>query len=257
MRASLIAFAFVGLAGCSQEEMLQKLSSPEDQATAKSYIAHLRSRNFDEIEKALDPSIRAPNIREKLAKMADLMPAQEPTSIKLVGAQSFSTADAKTINTTFEYGFGDKWALANVAVRDRQGAKTIVGFNVNPIAQSLEAQNRFTLAGKSGVQYSVLVAAVAAALLTLYSLVLCVKTKFPRRKWLWVVFILVGFGKLAVNWATGEWSFAPLFVQLFSASAMAPLYGPWTIAVSVPVGAIAFLLYKRPRLAQLATANGG
>lgn len=249
MRTLLFILTLVAMLGCSQEDLLQKFSSPEDQATAKSYIDRLRARNFDEIERALDPSIRAPNIRDTLAKMAALIPNQEPTSIKLVGAQTSDTSDAKTVNITFEYNFGDKWLLANVAVRDRQGTKTVVGFNVNPMTQSLESQNRFTLTGKSTVQYAVLVAAVTALLITLYSVIVCARTKLPSRKWLWVLFILVGFGKVAVNWTTGEWGIAPLSVQLFSASAAAPLYGPWTIAVSLPLGAIAFLFYRRSRLA--------
>jgi len=255
MRTFLKVLVLLALTGCSQEELIQRFSSQEDQATAKGYVDRLRARNFDEIERALDPSIRTANIRETLIKMAALVPNQEPTSVKLVGAHSFSASDAKTVNTTFEYNFGDKWLLANVAVRERQGAKTIVGFTINPISQSLEAQNRFTLSGKSAIQYSVLIAAIAAALVSLYSLVICAKTKFPKRKWLWVLFILVGFGKLAVNWTTGEWGIAPLSVQLFSAAAMAPLYGPWTVAVSLPLGAIVFLFFKRPRLEQALRAN--
>lgn len=255
MRTFLTVLALVALTACSQEELLQKFSSPEDQATAKSYIDHLRARNFDQIEKALDSSIRTADIRDRLEKMAALLPNQEPTSVKVVGAHSFSTPDAKTVNTTFEYNFGEKWLLANVAVREKQGTKTIVGFNVNPMSQSLEAQNRFTLVGKSANHYSVLTAAIGVTLLTLYALVICVKTKFPKRKWLWVLFILVGFGKLAINWTTGEWSVAPLSVQLFSAAAMAPLYGPWTVAVSLPLGAIVFLFLKRSRLEQALRAN--
>jgi len=238
--------------GCSQDELLQKFSSPEDQATARNYIELLRARKFEDIEKALDSSIRTPNIRDTLEKMAALMPNQQPTSEKVVGAQSFHTSDSKTVNTTFEYNFGDKWLLANVMVRDRQGTKTITGFNVNPLTASLEAQNRFTLTGKSPIHYTVLVAGIAAVLLSVYALVVCARSKLLKRKWLWILFILVGFGKLVVNWTTGEWGIAPLSVQLFSASAMAPLYGPWTIAVSLPLGALVFLLYRRPRLEQQA-----
>ena len=250
MRALLSALAFIPLLGCSQEDLLQKFSSPEDQATAKNYVDLLRARNFDEIESALDPSIRSENIRETMTRMADLMPTEAPSSIKLVGAQTFYAPGAKTINTTLEYGFGDKWMLANVALREQQGAKSIVGFNVYPMTQSLEAQNRFTLAGKSAVQYTILVAAIAAFLVTLYSLVVCARTKLPRRKWLWVIFILVGFGKVTVDWTTGQWSVAPLVVQLFSASATAPLYGPWAIAVSLPLGALFFLVFRRQLLSE-------
>jgi hypothetical protein len=250
MRALLPILALVSLfalLGCSQQDLLNKFSTPEDQATAKGYIDRLRAGKLDEIEKALDSSIKTPNTRDTLAKMAALFPNGEPTSIKLVGARIFQSSGSKTVNTTFEYCFAEKWLLANVAVRDRQGTKAVVGFHVNPIPKSLESQNRFGLPGKSALQYAVLVAAIAAVLTTLYSVVVCARTKLPRRKWLWMLFILVGFGKMTVNWTTGEWGIAPFTIQLFSASAFAALYGPWMIAVSLPLGAIAFLLYRRSR----------
>ena len=248
MRALLSVLALLALLGCSQQDLLNKFSSPEDQATAKRYIDRLRAGEFAEIEKALDSGIQTPEIHHTLAKMAALFPNGKPTSIELVGAQIYHSPGVRTVNTTFEYNFGDRWLLANVAVRDRQGTKTVVGFNVNPMRQSLESLNKFALPGKSAIQYAVLVAAIAAALITLYSVVACARTKLPRRKWLWMLFILVGFGKVAVNWTSGEWGTAPLSIQLFSASAFAPPYGPWTIAVSLPLGAIAFLLYRRSRL---------
>jgi hypothetical protein len=250
MRPLWMALAFAGLAACSQEEMLQRFSSPEDQAVARAYIEQLRARKFDEIEKAMDPGLRAPHIRGTLTKMADLMPNREPTSVKLVGAHRFSESDVATVDTTFEYGFGDAWLLIHVAIRQKNGEKTIVGFNVNTMPRSLEEQNRFSLAGKSAIHYAVLAAAVASVLVSLYALAACVRTPRFRRKWLWVLFTLVGVGKVGVNWTTGAWGFAPLSVQFISAGAYAPLFGPWTVAVSLPLGALLFLLYKRPSLAK-------
>jgi hypothetical protein len=52
-------------------------------------------------------------------------------------------------------------------------------------------------------------------------------------------------GKFSVNWTTGQWAVSLTSVQLFCASAFAPLYGPWTIAVSLPLGALVFLLLRR------------
>lgn len=255
MRTLLTILALFALLGCSQDDLIQKFSSPEDQAIAKNHIDLLRAGNFGKIEEALDPSIRTLDIRDTLVKMAALMPKQEPVSVKVVGAHTFRTSSERTVNTTFEYNFGDKWVLVNVAVRERQGTKAVIGFNVNPMTQPLEELHRFTLTGKGTLQYLVLVAAIAAALLTFYALVSCVRTEFPKRKWLWILFILMGFGTLAVNWTTGEWSVTPLSAQLFSAAAMAPLYGPWTIAVSLPLGSIIFLFFKRPRLVSEAKAR--
>ena len=158
-------------------------------------------------------------------------------------------AGSTTVNTTFEYSYGNRWLLANVAVKEQNGVKTIVGFNVNPESQSLESLNRFTLAGKSPAQYLLLVAAAFAALLTLYALVACIRTKLPGKKWPWILFIIFGFGQVTVNWTTGQYSVVPIAVQLFSASAAAQFYGPWIIAVSAPIGAIAFLIYRKVRLA--------
>jgi hypothetical protein len=177
--------------------------------------------------------------------MAALFPAGEPTSLTLVGAQSFSGPEWSTINLTYEFGFAGKWLLTNVALKKQHGKSTIVGFHVYPQPASLEAQNRFSLAGKSAVQYAVLACGVVVPLFTLWVFIVCLRTKLKGRRWPWLVFILVGFGKLAVNWTTGAWAFALAYVQLLGASAVAPPYGPWTIAVSFPLGAIVFLLRRK------------
>lgn len=71
-----------------------------------------------------------------------------------------------------------------------------------------------------------------------------------RGKWLWVLFILAGVGRLMVNWTTGRGAVHVLAVQLFSASAASVSYGPWIVAVSVPLGAVGFLLRHRLERAQ-------
>ena len=41
--------------GCSQDAMLQKFASAEDQATAKKYVDDLRAGHYEEIEAVMDP----------------------------------------------------------------------------------------------------------------------------------------------------------------------------------------------------------
>ena len=196
MRHVAYLFALILLCGCSQESLLQKFSSVQDQAIAKSYIDKLRTRDFDAIENAADQSIKSPTLRNTLVQMANQIPNQEPTSVKLVGAKTFHMASTTTVNTTFEYKFGPKWLIANVAIQDKKGVKTIVGFNVNPEPSSLESQNRFSLFGKSAVQYCALSAAIAAALLTLYSLIVCIRTKLSGKN---------GRGFFSSSWASEKW----------------------------------------------------
>ncbi|CAN7276874.1 hypothetical protein [Duganella sp. Dugasp56] len=232
------------LGACGEEALLQKFSSPEIQATAIAYLDQLRAHDFTSIEKAADPSISNAELHGELEKMAALLPAKMPTSVKLVGSQTMRADGATTVNSTFEYNFDGTWMIASVAVREKNGVSTIAGMSVYPLRQSLESLNRFTLSGKSAIQYTVLAASLIAVLVTLYALVACIRTRLSGRKWPWILFILAGFGKIAVNWTTGAWEMAPLTVQLFSASAAAQIYGPWIVSASIPVGAICFLLRR-------------
>lgn len=243
--------------GCSRQELIQKFASAQDQAMAKQYMDDLRENAIGKIEAHIDPSIQSPTLPATLQRMAALIPHEAPNSVKLVGAQSMHTAGRITRNLTFEYGFHDTWILLSVATQEVSGRTTLIGLHVEPLAQSLEEQNRFTLVGKSTLQYTILALTALLPLLTLYALVVCVRRKLPGRKWPWILFILFGVGKLAVNWTTGAWAVGPISVQLFSASAVQPLYGPWTLAVSIPLGAIVFLLKPRPKLPEEAQQTAG
>lgn len=260
MRVMILVLSALLLFGCNQKQMLEKISTPSDQALVKGYIADLQAGRLDLVESKLDPSLNTPGVRDSLVRAAELLPKGSPTSVKLVGAQKFisssgtvklfgaqrfiSSSGTRT-TTIFEYQWGDKWFLCNVAVQKSATAQTIVGIRVSQLTASLEAQSKFTLQGKRLSQYAILAGAILAFGLTAFALVECIRTKGIRRKWLWIVFIIFGFGILSVNWSTGVAGFKLLSVALFSAGAFAPLYGPWTISMSAPVGAIVFLLRRR------------
>jgi hypothetical protein len=244
-RFAAVLLSLLAVAGCSQDALLQKFASAEDQATAKKYVNYLRAGQFAEIEAVADPRIRSPELRDTLERMAGLIPDGEPQSTRLVGAETMHGPDGTTKNLTFEYNFGDQWLLLNVATQQKANELTIVGLNVYPQARSLEEQNRFALAGKTPAQYLVLALAIFFPLVTIYALILCARMKMTGRKWLWILFILLGVSKVAVNWTTGEWQVTPLAVQLLSASAFSSGYGPWVLAVSFPLGAIVFLFRRR------------
>jgi len=233
------------LFACTRGSMMKAMASPEDEQVAKGYIELLRQNDLERIERDTDPSIRSANIHDTLAKMAGLIPAQDPQSVKVVGSNTLRGPDFYKTNITFEYQFPGQWLLINVAIQKKGGMSTIVGFNVDPIPDSLENINRFTLSGKSTLQYAVLAFAVVVPLFSLYALVLCVRTKIEKRKWLWIVFIIFGIGKFSIDWISGQWGVMPLVFQLFGVGVFAPQFGPWILSVSLPLGAIMFLLRRR------------
>jgi hypothetical protein len=78
----------------------------------------------------------------------------------------------------------------------------------------------------------------------IYAFVLCVRTPMEKRKWLWLILVLVGIGKVGVDWTSGETFYRILYVFIPTATAGKVLYGPWSISVSIPLGAILFLMYR-------------
>jgi hypothetical protein len=233
------------LAGCNQATLMKKVTPPEDEAAARRYVDLLRQNRFEQIEQDLDPVLKRPNLRDTLVTMAAMFPAQEPASAKVVGLRMFVGPDSRGTSITLEYEFPEKWLLVNVVKQNKGGVASVVGFHVTPVAESLEDLNRFTLANKSTSHYAILFLAVLAPLFSLYAFVLCIKTKIKRMKWLWLVFTLLGVGQLGVNWTTGQILFTPIAVHLPPSGAAAPLYEPWLVYVSLPLGAIIFLFRRK------------
>jgi hypothetical protein len=164
------------VAGCDESRLIAAFGSPADGKVAVHYIELLRKHEYAAIERDLDPSIKAPGVRDALVAMASLIPARPPLSVKVVGVRTSDGNGVHSSNYTYEYEYPDRWLLINAAVRKEGEATTIIGLNVKPLDNSLEAMNRFSLAGKSALQYAVLGAAVLVPLICLYALVTCIRT---------------------------------------------------------------------------------
>ena len=187
----------------------------------------------------------AADTHDELAGIAQLFPAGEPVSIKVVGYRLVRTGSDRQAEITLEYEFPKKWMLVNVVTRTAQGATTIAGIHANEIATSLEDANRLTLKGKGVDQYTILLMMVIDLALTLSAVVICIKTPIQRKKWLWVLICFVGLARFAVNWTTGAVGFTLLWVGVPPVGANAALFGPWTMYAAVPVGALVFLFLRK------------
>jgi hypothetical protein len=246
------------LPGCTPADpasQIRRFTPPEDEAMATNYIALLRQNKFERIQNDLDPSIKSALTQDLLVKMAKAIPPEDPVSVKVIGAQQARGSDLYKINLSFEYQFPSEWLLVNVATQKKGGVSTIIGFNVYPLSDSLENINRLTLAGKPPLQYVMLAFASLISLFIFYVLVLCILTKMTKRKWLWIIFILFGIGRLTINWTTGQWQIAPLYFLFFGSGAFAPPYGAWLISISFPLGAILFWFRRKKLVASIEPLN--
>jgi hypothetical protein len=230
-----------------QASVMEKLAPPGAESEARAYVDLLRTNQFDQIERGLDPGILDDSTHGQLVFMASLFPAQQPTSVKVVGLESRHDGNLTDRRTTLEYEFPGRWLLASLVTRSQNGTQTIIGFNVNELSDSLEHSNRFTFAGKGLEQYLILLMFLIDFGLTFYVLILCVKTGLNRKNWFWPIICLFGVARFAVNWTTGEVNFTAIWIGFPPAGANSTFFSPWTVYAAVPLGAILFLLFNRPQ----------
>jgi hypothetical protein len=232
------------VAGCDRGSYFERMS-PEAVSSAKSNFDLLRNHQFEQVEAALDPSLSDPHIDSTLRNMAALIPNQNPESVAAKWVHASCSAHTCDTTVLLEYKYPGERLAVNEVIRLEEGDSSVMGFHIQPIPESVMEANRFTLSGKGTSQYTILALAIFLPLYSLYALVLCLRTKGLRRKWLWAIFILIGLGRVSVLWTTGLLWFYFFSIQLLSSSAIAQPYCPWVVSVSLPLGAILFMFYRK------------
>lgn len=234
------------LAGCSAEDIMKRMTPQVEEKIARQFIENIRTRNFAPVEQKLDPKIAAGDIRQTFERMAAIFPPGAPKSVKVVGSNTGSFAGGVTsYNITFEYEFANAWVIANAAFVRENGAVRITDMNVYPMKASLESINAFTLQGKSPLALVFFAVTIGVALFTIGTAIVCARTPIPKRKWLWVLFALLGVGALQMNWVTGELVYGIVTVNLFGAAYTQNFYGPPLLSFGIPLGAIVFWFKRR------------
>jgi len=247
LRSILCLFWFFALlSGCDQQAMFEKFIPKEESAIAKKIVSQLAAKDYEAVEKQLDPSIKNASVLGALEQIAAMFPVDEPKSINTVGAYSSTVNGVTSYNLTFEYEFSKAWLLANVVLQRHGDEVTVLGLHVNPMQQSLKELNQFTFVGKGLLNYIVFALAIAIPLFIVFTLVLCFRTPIAKRKWLWLLFVALGFVQFSLNWTDGGYSIQPLSFALLGAGFFkAGPYAPVIFNIAFPLGAIIFLFKRR------------
>ncbi len=223
------------------------MAPDDDEALAKECFEAIRAGEFKTVIDQLDPQLQTTGVESNLTQVASILDHGEPLSLELVGCNVFSNPDKKRSFLTYQYQFTNAWVIAAITIDTIGGVKRVLSVNVNPIPKSLGELNAFTLSGKGILHYVLLVLAIIVPIFIIWTLVLCIRTKI-RKKWLWLIFIILGIFQIKLNWTTGQMGIQPLAVQLFGAGfSKMGLFAPWILSVAIPIGAIVFLI-KRKKL---------
>ena len=243
--------AFV-LTGCiDQKAWIQKFAPKEDDQFARQFVDYVRHGRYDESKAMLDSAVAAKAGPNGLNQLHGILDHGDPVAVELIGTNTtfFQPWNGKPATRqselTYQLHFKDAWVVAAFAVENSGSERHIKGVNFQPIPTSLEYINRFTVENKTPIHLVFLVACVAVPLFILVTLVVCLFSRV-RLRWLWGIFILIGFTQFQLNWSTGQTGFQPISFLLLGASLFrAGVYAPIVFSFGIPVGAILFLALRR------------
>jgi len=245
------------LQSCDYQGMMDKFIPKEESEIAKSYLSYLASGEYTKLEENIAPQLKDEKLRENLEKVASFFPSNKPDEILTVGSNINIINDVWHAQLTYQYKFKNKYVLASITLQKANDKLIINGINVKPLQQSLEEANKFTFTDKNITHYLFFIVTIAMPILSLYALYLCYKTPIPKKKWLWMLFIAVGFMQISFNWSTDQVYINPLSIQLLSAGFFkSGLYGPLILSFSIPVGAAIFMRKRKKWLEPAVTEQG-
>jgi hypothetical protein len=253
IRTIAMAAAVLTTIGCDQRAALERLVPKDDATFAINAFDELRNRDFGPVEALLDKSILSAATRPQLEQIAAAFGNDAAQDVHVIGAFSNTINGATTnVNLTLEYRLPQSWLVAAMSLHRTDGARTIDAIRVQPTADSQEHLNRFTFSGKRPSNYAILGSTIIVFAFIVGTLVILWKTRVPRRKWLWALFVAIGIGQFTLNWTTGQVAIQPLQVSLLGAGFAKPgPYGPWFLCVAMPIGAVIFLIRRRQWLANM------
>lgn len=240
----------LALAGCDRDALVAKWVPSDDDRIARAFIEDLREGRAEDALGRMDVPQRADQGQAALQEAATAQKGGELRSIHVIEAMSEANlAGKKTVTLGYEVEVSTGWFLERFRFDTADGVTRLVGFRVVRLRSSMEQINDFSpwRRGAAGFLFAALCVAVPAFCLA--TAVACFRLR-PRRRWLWMLFVLVGVCPLSLNWTTAHLALHPFSVLLLGASAEREgLYGPWELACAVPLGAILFWVYRR-RLAE-------
>lgn len=246
----LVSLALATSMGCSR--VVEMASTRPAAKLARDLVEKLAAGDVRPLNDALLDRVKGPDTESKLRQMAALFPTTKPTAINLMHyEETHSAGGPASAVVTFEWQYPAHSLVATLALQDQGGGYRVTSANVKP---SSAAQNALTWEGKGAAHKAMAVAGVLVVVVILVGLIQWGRTRGLRRRWVWLAVILVGVGKVAFNWTTGQVASTAVAVQLLGIGLTREgAAGPWTLALSIPLGALAFLLTRPGKKRPIAT----
>lgn len=211
-------------------------------------LVNIQKKRYKEIEPKFDQSLlKDDSLTEGLDSINKLIPEGDIKTITTVGinyevltTENYTVEKVSTINEVIYQKSEIVVEMLHYKVGD---TIKVLGFRVYPKQEIKDFfKAGFTNATLSA--YITIFFSVFTLILIVTALILCINNDNLSRKWLWIIFVILGFVGFDFNWTTQTFQYSLLSFRIFGVGWFkAGCYSPLILSFSIPVGAI-FYLYK-------------
>lgn len=234
------------LAGCSPTSAINMLSTEEERQLVLSFVEELRTGQTDRLIEKLPTDLR--DDAGAAAAQTHSLLENVGGSYKIQHVSTLWDRDQGSRKIFLVEGGADRqWAVIRVDLTTDQHPPKIIGFFTTPMDNSPSVAMTFNHGKAGGIGYLWIGAMLANVTLCVMALVAIWRRKWLKRRWLWTIGSILGVTAFQLNWASGEWAFAPFQIMFLGASFMkAGAFDPWILGFSIPL-LPAIILWKLAR----------
>lgn len=240
----ILLLSFLIFSSCTFNPFIQDELPDDDKLFAEKFIDTLQLNDFNKAISFFSNDLLQTNT-DWLYTILGRMNKDKAKNRKLVYQKILSTDKPYRATLLYELEYSNYWLLDEVTIDKIDGNYFISGLYNYHLNSSFEDFTSLKLLGKPFVNFLMLAVSIFTIIFILFVLIICIKTNL-KNKWLWIIFILVGFAKINFNWGNSSFDYQIISIQLMGVglTKFHP-YGAWFLSTSIPIGAIIFLFKRR------------
>lgn len=148
---------------------------------------------------------------------------------------------------SYEYKYDNLWVYYTFRLQKKDDQLSLYGFKITPVGNSLRQLHEFSFKNKGFKHYFFFLMLLVVPLFILISIGFSIKTPL-KQKWLWIIFMLLGFISFKLNWTDGQLAIQPISFKILGAGfSKTGIVAPWIFSFAIPFGAILFW-FKRAKV---------
>jgi hypothetical protein len=211
---------------------------PEKHQFFLNFLSLLQNGRDDMVRNLLAPNIRDSD-SQKLDDLTQALQKAGPvTACHLINV----SWDGDSTALVYFLDFENASAAVDFKIHASVDGNYLVDtFSLHPADVTFRQICQFRLSNRSFFEYLFLLAAFALFMANSAVLARCLFTPL-KRKWLWVIFILVGIGSLTMDWLPDPIFHFSVFSFGFPVASLSknPLTDPWQVELTFPLGMLVF-----------------